>query len=72
MTSTCYLDIYAGDKQKHEEEDRCYQATRSLLTKHAQTFGLPTLPEELSSEQLDILHDIHVHQFRVPSAGRLF
>ncbi|KAF9029132.1 cyclophilin-like protein [Hymenopellis radicata] len=56
---TCYLDIYAGDKQKYEEQDRLYQTTRSILIKHAQTFGFPTSPEELSSDQQDILRDVH-------------
>ncbi|KAJ7723783.1 cyclophilin-like domain-containing protein [Mycena metata] len=56
---SCYLDIYAGEQSKFEEEDAQYQLTRSLLDKHASTFGLPSLPEDLDTEQQDILGDVH-------------
>jgi hypothetical protein len=57
---SCYLEIYAGEQSKFEEEDAQYQLTRSLLDKHASTFGLPSLPEDLDAEQQDILGDVHV------------
>ncbi|KAJ7723768.1 hypothetical protein B0H16DRAFT_1786711, partial [Mycena metata] len=46
-----YLDIYTGEQSKFEEEDDQYQLTRSLLDKHASTFGLQSLPEDLDTEQ---------------------
>ncbi|ESK87069.1 hypothetical protein Moror_11950 [Moniliophthora roreri MCA 2997] len=54
-----YLDIYAGDKAEYESRAESYAHTCSLLSKHAEVFGLPTSPDLLSSEQQDILRDVN-------------
>ncbi|KAJ7166341.1 cyclophilin-like domain-containing protein [Mycena crocata] len=78
--ASCYLDICVGEEHKFEEEVAQYQLTLSLLEKHASTFGLPSLPEDLDAEQQDILGDVHDKKsdsplkFRAPTpllVGRL-
>lgn len=57
-----YLDISSGDAAKNKQETIEYNATCSLLSKHAAVFELPELPELLSDEQRGILQDLNVHR----------
>jgi hypothetical protein len=59
-TTSAFLDIYGGDRTQYERDLTSYQLCSSLLSKHAEVFGLPEQPELLNEEQKEILLDLHV------------
>jgi hypothetical protein len=58
---SAYLDIYIGDRVAHDNEEKAYSATCTILSKNAEIYGLPPSPAELSEEQRGILQDIDVN-----------
>ena len=60
MTSQIYLDIFIGNKEAFAQEEAAYDATSALLSKNASIYGLPSVPQELSEEQQDILKELDV------------
>ena len=58
--SAAFLDIFAGDEKEHASNTKEYQSTLDLLSRKAESYGLPPKPEDLSEEQQDILIDLDV------------
>ncbi|KAL1742447.1 cyclophilin-like domain-containing protein [Schizophyllum fasciatum] len=56
--SAAFLDIYAGNEAEYAAHLKDYTATADLLSKKAESYGLPSAPEALSEEQQDILRDL--------------
>ncbi|KAF8526591.1 cyclophilin-like domain-containing protein [Hysterangium stoloniferum] len=57
--TTAFLDVYIGDKAEYDEQSAAYERTNVLLTANYEIYGLPSLPEELSEEQREILTDLN-------------
>lgn len=63
MTSAkAWLDVYIGDRDKHDNAKAVYDATDALLQKNWSIYGLPTSLTELSEEQQQILKELDVHR----------
>jgi len=58
-TSSAYFDIYIGDEATFRSSLVAYEATSELLTRNANIYGLPTIPEELNEEQRGIIEEIN-------------
>lgn len=55
-----FLDVYMGDREVHAKEEQEYEATKTLLSKNASIYGLPSSPADLSEEQQQILSELDV------------
>ncbi|KAG0702200.1 cyclophilin-like domain-containing protein [Suillus ampliporus] len=66
-----------GDKEQHKLDEAAYFTTRNLLANNAAIYGFPSDPQDLSSEQQEMLREIdksHVLRFVPPEplcVGRL-
>lgn len=66
-TAKAFFDVYIGDHAVHDEAQAEYDKTCALLSKNHAIYGLPSVVEELSEEQQQILAELDVH----PSPLRL-
>ncbi|KAL1751243.1 cyclophilin-like domain-containing protein [Schizophyllum commune] len=56
--SAAFLDIFAGNEDEHASQIHGYKSTLDLLSRKAESYGLPPRPEDLSEEEQDILKDL--------------
>ncbi|KAG8743228.1 hypothetical protein FRC10_000229 [Ceratobasidium sp. 414] len=58
MSQIPFLEIYSGNKNEFESDNKAYLSTMALLASKASSYGLPSTPEELNEEQQGILSDL--------------
>lgn len=58
--SSAWLDIFVGDRSAFEAQDAAYKRTQALLTKVADTYGLPNHVEDLDEEGRETLQSSNV------------
>ncbi|KAG9102570.1 hypothetical protein FRC06_001764 [Ceratobasidium sp. 370] len=58
MSQIPFLEIYCGNKDEFETDNKAYLSTKALLASKASSYGLPSTPEGLDEEQRSILSDL--------------
>lgn len=59
-TAAAYLDVYIGNREKHDKEEERYRKTKQVLKRNAAIYGFPDDPERLSVEQQEMLKEVDV------------